>query len=158
VANIPPGPVHLSINASTPMKEWSLAHWSQMAQRLMAESGGIVVATGSNQPREQQRLETLAAAAPGVRTFAGLPIARLAATIERCALHIGADSGVLHLAVAVGTPTVSLFRDYPGWKTWAPQGAMHKTLSVHCECGGRMRGGCVQRNEAACLAGLSVEA
>ena len=32
----------------------------------------------------------------------GLPIAELAAVLRRCRLHVGGDSGVLHLAVALG--------------------------------------------------------
>jgi len=153
-ANIPARAVHLSINASTPLKEWPLRHWIHLAGGLATDFGCSVIATGSNQPREQQRLNALAAAAPQVRIFAGLPIARLAATIGLCSLHVGADSGVLHLAVALGTPGISLFRDYPGWKTWAPQGEGHKVLVAHCECAAQKNAACVGRTEAACLAGI----
>ena len=154
-ANIPGGAVHFSINASTPVKEWPLRNWEELARLLRDEVECPIIATGSNQPREKQRLEAFAAAAPGARIFAGLPIARLAAALERCRLHIGADSGVLHLAVAVGTPTISLFRDYPGWKTWAPQGEAHQVLSVHCECAGNQGTTCLERKEAVCLAGIA---
>lgn len=156
-ANIPANAVHLSINASTPLKEWPLDHWGELARRLATKFKCPVIATGSNHPRERKRLDDLAAAAPGVRIFAGLPIPRLAATIERCSLHVGADSGVLHLAVAVETPGISLFRDYPGWKTWAPQGELHKVIMAHCDCAAANNAACLQRTEAVCLAGIAPE-
>ena len=153
-ANIPERALHFSINASTPVKEWPLRNWQELA-RLLRDEGRTIIATGTNRPRETQKLNDFAAAVPGAQIFTGLPIARLAAVLERCALHIGADSGVLHLAVAVGTPTLSLFRDYPGWKAWAPQGEAHKVLSVHCECAGNKDTECRERGEAACLATVS---
>jgi ADP-heptose:LPS heptosyltransferase len=70
------------------------------------------VATGSSQGREGDRLTQPAAAVKDPRLIvlnAGLSVAQLAATLARCRAHVGADSGVLHLAMAVGTPTVSVF-------------------------------------------------
>ena len=157
-ANVPAGALHFSINASTPVKEWPLRHWQELARLLRQEGGRPIIATGSNHSREKQRLDAFAAAVPEARIFAGLPLKRLAALIERCSLHVGADSGVLHLALAVGTPTISLFRDYSGWQIWAPQGEAHKVLSVHCECAGNKGVACLERKEAVCLAGISPEA
>ena len=157
LANIPEGAVHVSINASTSLKEWPLGHWSETARRIAADLGRPIIATGSNQARERQRLDALASAVPGIRVLAGLPIPLLAATIGRCSLHVGADSGALHLAVAVGTPSISLFRDYPGWETWAPQGDAHQVLIAHCECASKKKSDCLQRTEAACLAGIAAE-
>jgi ADP-heptose:LPS heptosyltransferase len=154
-ANIPAGALHFSLNASTPVKEWPLGNWEELARLLRDEIDRPIIATSSSQPRERQRLDAFAAAVPGARIFPGLPIGRLAAAIERCSLHVGADSGVLHLAVAVGTPTISLFRDYPGWQTWAPQGEAHKVFTVHCDCASNKVRACLDRNEAVCLAGIS---
>jgi ADP-heptose:LPS heptosyltransferase len=48
-----------------------------------------------------------------------------AAVLEQCRLFIGHDSGPMHLAAAVGTPTLGLFawfnppgQWYPGHKSW----------------------------------------
>lgn len=46
---------------------------------------------------------------PGAIDLCGaLTIAEAAAVIERCALYVGNDSGLMHLAAATGTPTVGL--------------------------------------------------
>jgi len=51
----------------------------------------------------------------------GLKLPELAAVLERCALFIGNDSGVTHLAAAVGTPTVALFGPASS-PIWEPRG------------------------------------
>jgi heptosyltransferase-3 len=54
--------------------------------------------------------------------------------LARCAMLICNDSGVQHLAAAVGTPCVSLFtrREFPGM--WWPHGAQHEVLLKDVEC------------------------
>ena len=44
-------------------------------------------------------------------------IARMAALVARCDLFLGNDSGPMHIAAAVGTPTVSIFGPGVPWKT-----------------------------------------
>ena len=79
----------------------------------------------------------------------------LAAVLKECRLHVGADSGVLHLAVAVGLPTVSLFRDYHDSKAWMPAGSAHRVLSVPCACVNQPNPPCDRTGRARCLAELS---
>jgi heptosyltransferase-2 len=51
----------------------------------------------------------------------GLKLVELAAVLERCALFLGNDSGITHLAAAVGTPTVALFGS-ASMSIWEPRG------------------------------------
>jgi ADP-heptose:LPS heptosyltransferase len=157
-AQVADGSVHFSINASSHLKEWPVEKWIALGRRLGDECAGLrIVATAGRSPREQRRLETFAAALsalPAVQVFSGLPLARLAALLTRCRLHVGADSGVLHLAVALGKPTVSLFRESAGVRGWLPDGAAHRVLMVSCPCTGQRRADCLNRPEAACLAAI----
>ncbi len=126
-----PEAVHLSINASGPEKEWPLEHWSALARTLLENKPALeLIATASPKPRERERLAHLRAAVDSKRLvcFDGLSIAQLAALLERCRLHIGADSGVLHLAMALGVPTLGLFRQYEGLQEWLPRGETHRHL------------------------------
>jgi ADP-heptose:LPS heptosyltransferase len=157
-ANVPHGAVHLSVNASTFLKEWPLPHWIGLTQRLFERHPvRPVVATGSAAAREQSRLRALSDAvrSQGLRTFSGLSIARLAALLERCSLHVGADSGVLHLALALGVPTLALFRDYPGLEEWVPRGGRHRHLKTPCACVTTPRAACLDPETSQCLAGLA---
>ena len=154
------GAIHLSVCASSPLKEWPLENWVEFAKRLLAiNPQQPIVATGSSQPREQERLRSLAAGVGSgrLKTLIGLSIAELAAVLQRCRLHVGADSGVLHLAVAVGLPTVSLFRDYHDASAWMPAGATQRVFSVPCVCVNQRHQPCANANRAECLAKLEVE-
>lgn len=66
--------------------------------------------------------------------FDPMPMSRLAALLERATLHVGLDSGVLHLAMALGKPTVSLFRESVGRPGWVPRGSKHRALIKKCPC------------------------
>jgi ADP-heptose:LPS heptosyltransferase len=152
--------IHFSINASTHLKEWPLEHWIELGKRPSRESQPRILATGSDNPRERSRLDAFASALKDsrVQIFSGLSIARLAALLSQCSLHVGADSGVLHLAMALGLPTISLFRDYPGLRGWLPRGPKHRSFTVKCACGGRNDGACQKLAAALCLKEISPEA
>jgi ADP-heptose:LPS heptosyltransferase len=156
---VPAGAIHCSVNASSPLKEWPLENWIGWAKQLLASDPQLrLVATASPQPREQERLQGLSRAVGSKRLTAlsGLSIAELAAVLRRCRLHVGADSGVLHLAVAVGLPTVSLFRDYHDASAWTPAGPAHRVFLAPCVCVNRKAQPCAPAQRAACLARLDV--
>ncbi len=157
--SIPDNSIHLSVNASGPLKEWPLRHWIELTRTLLAEDPQLtLVASGSARSREQARLKVFST---GVRNSRlkllppGLHIPQLAAVLERCRLHIGGDSGVLHLAMALGLPTVAIFRDYPAKTEWLPRGPEHQSLFATCPCLGQRKPPCNSRDEPACLAQIT---
>lgn len=155
----PPEAVHFSINASLPAKEWPLEHWVALAQTLLGEDHvRHIVASGSGQPREQERLRWLEEKTghPRLKILPpNLTIERLAAVLGGCRLHLGADSGVLHLALAVGIPTLAIFREYAGKDEWLPVGPNHRHVTAPCACAvqNRLDAGC--QHASACLARIS---
>ena len=86
-----------------------------------------------------------------------------AALFERCALVIGLDSGALHVAGAVGTPTVRLYgpapvAKYGPWPGAARDQRVLVTDDLACvPCGHLEDPPCGARSEPACLLALSVE-
>jgi ADP-heptose:LPS heptosyltransferase len=149
---MPEAGIHFSINASTHLKEWPLEHWVELGKRLSNESLIKILATGSDNPREISRLDAFASAVgPCAQVFCGLSIARLAALLSRSSLHVGADSGVLHLAMALGLPTISLFRNYPSLRAWLPRGPHHRSFTVNCACVGQKHPPCLKQSIAVCL-------
>lgn len=124
---------HLSINASGPEKEWPLANWIDLAKSLLTQRPELLLAaTASSKPRERERLGQLMAGVndPRLRAFDHLSLPQLAALLERSQYHLGADSGVLHLAMALGVPTLGLFRQYEGLQEWLPRGQIHRHLAA----------------------------
>jgi ADP-heptose:LPS heptosyltransferase len=156
-ANIPDQSIHLSINASTPLKEWPSRHWIALSKMLLAKIPDVsLVATASSKAREQQRLNETSQALKDarLRCFVGLTLGQLTAALQRCRMHIGADSGVLHLAVALGKPTVSVFREYEGLDEWRPAGAAHGAIVARCPCAQSEQANCLARGEAECLGNI----
>jgi heptosyltransferase-1 len=60
-------------------------------------------------PTERERSERLAAGTPAARIPPRQPLPALAALLARAELVVGVDTGLVHLAAALGAPTVSLF-------------------------------------------------
>ena len=149
---VPEDAIHFSINASIHLKEWPLDNWIELAKRLSNESHIKILATASENPRERSRLDAFASAVGArAQVFCGLSIAQLAASLSRCSLHVGGDSGVLHLAMALGLPTISLFRDYPNLRAWVPRGPQHRSFTAKCACVGQKYAPCLKQPMAVCL-------
>ena len=131
--------LHLSVNAaSSPLNEWPLDDWAEVLQQIWKKEPKLeVLATGAGSERERARLTDLASLVRDDRLkiiLERIPIDFLASALQEAELHLGLDSGVLHLAVALGKPTVAIFRDSVGRPGWAPRGSKHRVLLRDCAC------------------------
>jgi ADP-heptose:LPS heptosyltransferase len=113
-----------------------------------------VLATSGAKARERERLQVLTRLIDD-RRWHVLPespsIPQLAALLTRCRLHIGPDSGVLHLAFALSVPTVSFFREQGAFKSFMPTGPQHKVISMPCHCIDHHSAPCEQLGRAECF-------
>jgi heptosyltransferase-1 len=57
-----------------------------------------------------------------------LSLADLVALLHGSLLHLGGDSGALHVAAMTGTPSVAWFRRYAGAISWLPEGENNRIL------------------------------
>lgn len=62
-----------------------------------------------------------------------MPLSRLAAVLKKVNLVMGGDTGVVHLAAAVGTPTVSYYRSSDGARS-GPRGSKHRIIQASMPC------------------------
>lgn len=158
---IPGGAVHLSLSASLPLKEWPLNNNLNLINYLLAKAAGrTMVVTAAANPREQARFEHVSREVKDSRLLLindRLSVTRLAALLQRCALHVGPDSGVIHLAAALNIPTVGIYRRYHDMAGWLPQGPRHACFDAPCPCMESKNPACAATGEAACLAGISAE-
>jgi heptosyltransferase-2/heptosyltransferase-3 len=127
--------IGLHPGAGAPVKRWRTEAFAQVGDTLADEYGGQVLITGSAAERGLAeaiagRMTTRPLIAAGETT-----LGQLAALLARCRLVIGTDSGPLHLAVAVGTPTVHLFGPVD-WRTFGPWGdpARHRVVLSGLPC------------------------
>ena len=72
------------------------------------------------------------AKAQGQTLLANRPLARVARVLCRCRLYMGNDSGMTHLAAAVGEPNVLALFGPTDPRVWAPLGPRLRTLRAPC--------------------------
>jgi ADP-heptose:LPS heptosyltransferase len=90
-----------------------------------------IILTCSGHVREKTKMSALLAALDFKpwRVFAGeLDLLELAALLQSSSLHLGGDSGGLHVAWMTGVPTVTWFRRYDGLPDWQPVGKLHRSV------------------------------
>lgn len=99
--------VALNAGDPYPAKAWQDEAFVVVAQRLIARDVSVVVLWG---PGERERAERIARGA-GRGAVVGAPssLVEVAGALTNVAALVTIDSGLKHLAVAVGTPTVTLF-------------------------------------------------
>jgi len=89
-------------------KNWPETHWRDLLGLILANTSWNCLLIGGE--AEGERLRRLApATSPRVRLAQNLPLVELARQMARCAGFIGHDSGVTHLAAALGLPGVVLW-------------------------------------------------
>jgi heptosyltransferase-2/heptosyltransferase-3 len=95
--------------SGTWVKKWNEENWSFVADTLSDQLDAGVVFTGSDHelPLVLRILSQMQR--PACVMVGETKVGTLGALYERARLVLGPDSGPLHLAVAVGTPTVALF-------------------------------------------------
>jgi ADP-heptose:LPS heptosyltransferase len=136
-------------------REWPLAHWQALAA-TMASPRTPVVFTGS--AAEGERLEAAwprAQRGPDVHdSFGRLDMPQLASLLQGAAAVVACSTGPLHLAAALGAPTLGLFAPRKGLGTdrWAALGAAATNVQAHRRC---PAGRCCTREACACIAELT---
>ncbi len=92
-------------------KNWPEANWADLLQYLIRETDLRLLLVGGE--AEGERLQRLAAALPPmrVRIAQSLPLTELAGLLQGCLAFIGHDSGITHLAAALGLPGLILWGD-----------------------------------------------
>lgn len=106
-------------------KNWPIENWIELVKTvLIAKSTPfvfrtIILVSGEADEKEMERLRMLFEHEPRLRFVHQLPLPQLAALLEQ-STFIGHDSGISHLAAAVGARCLILFGPTDP-KVWAPQ-------------------------------------
>jgi ADP-heptose:LPS heptosyltransferase len=145
--------VHPGSSLAETHKRWGIDEYEAMLRSVSrSRVRPVLVGAGADVPLCEILSERLG---DEVLSFAGqLSLSRSAALLARCAVVVGADSGVMHLAAAVGTPTICLFGPTDEGRT-APFGATRiLSAGVACRpCYSRLPHGC---GNPVCMSEISV--
>ncbi len=91
------------------VKHWQPEKWANVADILTEQLDARVILTGSDNELPLVRQIAAQMKQPAIIMAGDTRIGQLAALFKRAKVVLGPDSGPLHLAVAVDTPTVALF-------------------------------------------------
>jgi len=116
--------------SSNPIKQWPVDRYRRLIRQAVQDLAIPTVVIGGAQERERVGA-VLPPGVPVANLVGCLTLGQLAALLQRARLLISNDSGPMHLAAAVGTPTIALFGTpdpSTGPRRWGPRGEGHTVI------------------------------
>ncbi|MEU0673860.1 glycosyltransferase family 9 protein [Streptomyces sp. NPDC006172] len=104
-----PGAVVVHPGAESASRRWPAERYAALVRRLRATGRRVVVTGGPGEDALVRDVAGLAGLPAGDAWCGGLPFGELSALVAGAALLVSGDTGLAHLAVAHGTPSVTLF-------------------------------------------------
>lgn len=117
-------------------KMWHEAGWIALGKLLMERFADASILISWGGAKEREAGERIAAAMGGnVRLLPAMTLKGFAALLKKVDMVVGGDTGPVHMAAAVGTPTLSFYR-VTDPKRNAPVGERHLHVQTpfHCRC------------------------
>ncbi len=125
--------VGIFAGATVNERRWGAKNFGEMSRNLAGEDFGIVLLGGGNDLESSSEIKNISGE-KNVTDYTGkTTLAETAYIISKLDLLISGDSGLMHIAYGVGTPTVALFGAGIGGK-WAPQGKNHIAINKRFSC------------------------
>ncbi|MCD6249787.1 MAG: HAD-IIIA family hydrolase [candidate division Zixibacteria bacterium] len=150
--------VVIAPGAAYPNKAWPIERFMQVARGLCEDNGvRVLFAVTSDDPNCQ--ILNSGANTSDLLTLTDCPLDQLAAIVIRAKLVVANDSGVAHLASAVGTPTLAIFGPTHPALGFAPRGLRDRVVEVDEPCRPCSRHGrkLCYRDERYCFTRITTE-
>ena len=152
---LPAGFVHVHPASRWTFKCWPAERNAQLIDRLAAEGHAVVVTAAPDETAFVAAILEKAASKP-VNLAGQLSLKDLGALTARARLFIGVDSMPMHLAAAMGTPTVALFG--PSRENeWGPWNVEQRVVTTMHSCRPCGIDGCGSGKVSDCLTLLPVD-
>ncbi len=137
-------------------KFWYEEGWAELGRALLARHPDSTILMSWGNEKERTAVTRIAAAiGTGARVLDRYPLKGFAALLKKVDLVVAGDTGPVHIAAAVGTPTVSLYRASNGRRS-GPRGPGNVIVQSPLDCSPCFRTEC-DRNEA-CSRSITVDA
>ena len=131
-----------------PAKQWPAAGFAAAAAMIAGETGGSVVILGGRGESDtaaetERRLKEEHGVSRVINLAGQTDLSLAAALLERCDLFISNDSGLMHVAAAVGAPVTAIFGS-TNPRTTGPVGARIRLVHHPVECAPCLKPRCGQ--------------
>lgn len=149
--------VAISIGAKMQVKDWGLANWLALIDRLKSSlPSWQLLMLGAAEEFVSSATLLHAWNGPSLNLCGKTSPRVSAAVLQRTKLYIGHDSGPMHLAACVGVPCVGIFaaRNLP--RQWYPRGATNQIIYHHVDCAGCNLDTCIAQQKR-CILSITVE-
>ena len=124
IAEKPPHPfAAFHPGSGSPKKNWPAENFIAPARKIETRAVFIIGEADEDAERILRR------EIPDAEIWKQLPLPKLAARLSTATLYIGNDSGISHLAAALGVPTLVLFGPSDP-NLWSPRGARVKVIQA----------------------------
>ncbi len=114
-------------------KQWAIEKFAQVAVRLYNLGLATIVVTAPAEAALAARLEKESGVP--IISFSNLSLPEVTALAARARMFVGNDSGVAHMAAAVGAPSVVIFgsSNIDHWAPWATAPAVVVREELECQ-------------------------
>lgn len=99
--------IALHPGAKDEFKQWPAAHFVELGNCLVRSLGCCIIVTGT--PQEKSLVESISSQIDRAIPATDLPLLATAALIKKMDLMISNDTGPMHVAFAMRTPTIGIF-------------------------------------------------
>ena len=150
--------IHIHPTSLWFFKCWKDEYFAKLIDQLFEKFHPQIILTCSPDPREKERARKIfdLTNKKPIDLMGQTTLRELGGIAKASDLFIGVDSAPMHLAAAVGTPTVALFG--PSVESvWHPWGAPFKLLKKNQDCNPHGSSGCVTTKRCLCLEKISVD-
>ncbi|OGR92448.1 MAG: hypothetical protein A2992_07680 [Elusimicrobia bacterium RIFCSPLOWO2_01_FULL_59_12] len=107
-------------------RRWQIASFAALARRLEEADCGVWLFWG---PGERDYVEGLQRVTPAARLIPATSLRQMAALLAQCDGVVSNDNGPMHLAAAVGVPTVTVYGPTDP-RAWNPGGSRHVAIQA----------------------------
>jgi heptosyltransferase-2 len=127
IVGLHPGSDHEGV----PYKSWAASRFVELGKQLVERWGVRIAVFGG--PDERSLKQVVSDGIGSAASVVEGPITLAAAMIEQAKLFVTNDSGLMHLATALGVPTIALFGPTDPRRT-RPYGSGHRIVRLGLDC------------------------
>ena len=120
--------VALAPGAVGPSKRWPAAAYAALARQLTADGYAVWILGGP----DEKSLATEIAGDTSARDLTGKDLRDAILALGAASVAVSNDSGLLHVAAALGTPTIGIFGPTSPWH-WAPLNQLAAVIETKSE-------------------------